>query len=314
MRSVSTSRGWLRPVWPCLACWLLWVVAGAFADDPAKKKEPLPPEEIETVTKEDGVTIKATWYPSQAGRQAAVVILLHGYQGRRVDFHQFALFLQREKDFAVIVPDLRGHGDSLTRVDAEGERHELRPDRLTHEDFEAMSFQDVEAIKRFLVKRNNAGELNIERLGMVGAEMGALVAVQWAYEDWEYDQLPLIKQGRDVKALTLLSPNVRFKNLNANWLIEEPLRGKIALQIVAGNGAPRALKNARQVYHLVEHLYLRPDNIERQKLFLDVGYATSLQGTKMFGEKLGLEDRIARFFEIELVEPEFEWKERKSPL
>ena len=46
------------------------------------------------------------------------MILLHGFKGSRKDFTQkdgLAAFLQEKLGCAVIVPDLRGHGDS-TRI------------------------------------------------------------------------------------------------------------------------------------------------------------------------------------------------------
>lgn len=296
-----------------LTCSLAASGLGLARQNKPAEKEPPPPEDFELTTK-DGVLLKGTWWASVAGNQAPVVILLHGFHGDRGEFRELADFLQRERGFAVVAPDLRGHGDSTTYTDENGQ-HELTPDRLKPADFEAMSTQDVEAIKRFLIKRHNAGELNIERLGIAGAGMGALVAVAWATMDWEFDTLPTIKQGRDVKALALMSPEMRFKNLNTTPLAEEPLRGEIALQIIAGGGDARSLRDAKHLHNLVKRFYLETTTpAGPQKLFLDTGYQTSLQGTKMLGKKLGLEDRMARFFEIQLVEPVYEWKERKSPL
>jgi pimeloyl-ACP methyl ester carboxylesterase len=285
-----------------------------------KKKEPPEPEEIELTTK-DGVLLHCTWYASLAGEEAAPLILLHGYEGSRADYRDFALYLQRQHDHAVIVPDLRGHGDSTVITRPDGSRGTIKASRLRAEDFANMASEDVEAVKRYLIQKHNARELNIERLGMVGAQMGALVAAQWAYYDWEADNLPTVKQGSDVKALALISPEIRFKNLEIAWLDQPPARGQIALQIICGEGDARALRAARQVYNLVRHAYNDPPDDappevirERKKLFLDIGYRTSLQGTKMLGEKLGLEQRIAKFFELRLVLPNIPWRERKKPL
>ena len=49
--------------------------------------------------------------------------------------------------------------------------------------FKAMVTCDMEAVKKFLWERNNAGELNIDKLCVVGAEMGASVAVNFALAD-----------------------------------------------------------------------------------------------------------------------------------
>jgi len=317
--------GWKRhrptPLARALTALLVTLIVGsAHAQQPASdaKPPPLEPRDVEIETK-DGVALRATWYASTVGEEAAPLILLHALHGNRNDFREFALYLQREKDFAVIVPDLRGHGESTQQELPTGEMVRLSDNRLRPHDFAAMAQRDVEAVKRLLIRHNNAGELNIERLGIVGAEMGALVAIEWAYQDWIADSLPTIKQGRDVRALALLSPMSHFKTLDSRWLTQPPLRGQIALQIIAGASDSDGLRDARSIYNLVRRSYLNggsdePAANQQDKLFFDVGYDTSLHGAKMLGKKLGLEERIARFFELQLVEPDLPWKERKSPL
>ncbi len=146
------------------------LLAQALADDDEKDK-PLPPEDVALRTK-DGVTIQATFYPSKLGKDAVPVILLHEENGVRGDFSSLALRLQRA-GHAVIAPELRGHGESSKR---RGERAMApRP-----ADMAAMVSQDVEAVKNFLIERNNASELNIEKLCVIGAEMGSVVATNFA--------------------------------------------------------------------------------------------------------------------------------------
>ena len=73
---------------------------------------------------------------------------------------------------------------------------------------------DIEACKRFLLRENNEGELNIELLTVVAAgEMGAVIGLNWVAMDWSWPILPGRKQGQDVKALVLLSPGQSFKGV-----------------------------------------------------------------------------------------------------
>ena len=139
------------------------------ADD--EKDKPLPPEET-VLSTSDGVTIAATFYPSKL-KKAVPVILLHASKGSRRDFEALALQLQRA-GHAVIVPDLRGHGEKR--------RGAARPGELRPADYLAMVEPggDLETIKQFLMAKNNAGEVNIEKLCVVGVEMGAVVAINWA--------------------------------------------------------------------------------------------------------------------------------------
>ena len=177
-------------------------------------------------TRSDGVSIRCSYYPggfienlktkevtAVPGTEVIPILMLHGWDGQRTEYDFTASFLQR-LGHAVLVPDLRGHGESLVR--RQGAR-EIQIDRgeLSTPEIKSMVL-DIEACKRFLLERNNAEELNIELLCVVGAEFGATLAVNWAVMDWSWPQLPAYKQGRDVKSLVLLSPVQAFKGVTLN--------------------------------------------------------------------------------------------------
>ncbi|HEX3727219.1 MAG TPA: hypothetical protein VHV08_13290, partial [Pirellulales bacterium] len=103
------------------------------------EEEPAKPEDIALKT-DDGLSLAATFYPSKLGKDAVAVVLVHSSKGTRGDFVSLALVLQRA-GHAVIVPDLRGHGDSAHPVEHTGD---LRP-----ADYVAMVEQDLETVKRF---------------------------------------------------------------------------------------------------------------------------------------------------------------------
>ncbi len=69
-----------------------------------------------TLNTHDGVTLGATYYGSLLGKEAVPVIMLHQYKGSRADFKDLALALQA-KGCAVLVPDLRGHGQSTHQTE-----------------------------------------------------------------------------------------------------------------------------------------------------------------------------------------------------
>ena len=85
------------------------------------KKEPLPPvgklpapKQVDILTV-DKVELKAKFYPSTKGKEAACVLLLHalGDSSDNKEWTNFAKKLQ-EKGYAVLMFDFRGHGDSTT--------------------------------------------------------------------------------------------------------------------------------------------------------------------------------------------------------
>ncbi len=236
------------------------------------------------------------------------VILLHSSKGARGDLRPLALALQAE-GHAVIAPDLRGHGDSTAGVPASGQRTS---------DYQAMVTQDVEAVKNFLIDRNNAGELNIEKLCLVGLEMGSVVALNFAARDWSWPVLASGKQGQDVKALVLISPEWSYKGLRINDAVAQPqVRSALSLMIVAGGGNSKFANEAKRLYSAFERYHPAPppeEVSEKQTLWLRL-LPTTLQDAQLVNEKSMLVDRIvAKFIELRLVNVQIPWSLRKSPI
>ena len=115
----------------------------------------------------DGVTLALDYYPAgteqRPNREAIPVVLLHSWKGSRVELSGLAQNLHSIGGHAVIVPDLRGHGASTSK--RAGQRTTaLDAARLSAQDFKDMTYHDVIALKNFLWEKNNAGELNIDKL------------------------------------------------------------------------------------------------------------------------------------------------------
>ena len=71
----------------------------------AKKKKELKPEPL-SLTTLDGVVLECTWFPSDRGKEAVPVILLHDWEGNRGEVHNLGVALQK-LGYAAIAPDLR---------------------------------------------------------------------------------------------------------------------------------------------------------------------------------------------------------------
>lgn len=288
------------------------------AQTAAEKKIP-PPEDVSLQTG-DGVELKATFYPGTKGKESVPVMMLHMWKGSRADYDALARYLQ-QLGHAVIVPDLRGHGRS-TRIRRPGrEPVEMEAALLKAADFQNMVRYDVESVKSYLLEKNNAGELNIEKLTVVGAEMGASVAINWAALDWSWQQLPNLKQGRDVKALVLISPEFAFKGMPIKQAISSPaVRQDLSMMFIVGAQDPRAVREARRIYTTLERFHPLPaasERAEKQDLFFLDNLKTSLQGTKILGERALTpppEQQIAQFIQLRLVAKSFPWTNRKNPL
>jgi pimeloyl-ACP methyl ester carboxylesterase len=115
-----------------------------------------PYEDVEFETR-DGLTIRASYVPSQNG---AAVILLHGSGGARirpVDHAQMLL----DHGYGVLLVDARGHGESDGQTNALGWG----------------AWPDVEAASRYLAERPDVHD---GRIGMVGISMGAEIGLDAA--------------------------------------------------------------------------------------------------------------------------------------
>ncbi|MGD9721673.1 MAG: alpha/beta hydrolase [Pirellulales bacterium] len=272
--------------------------------------KPLPPEDV-TLRTPDGTAIVATYYPSKLGKDAVAVLLLHASKGARGDYSKLALRLQA-LGHAVIAPDLRGHGDS------EIKRAGPRTGGVRATDLPEMIRQDLEAVKSFLVQRNNAGELNIEKLCLVGAEMGSVVAINFAARDWSWPPLATGKQGQDVKALVLISPEWSHHGLRINEAVaHSDVRSELSVLIIVGERGGKDLREAKRLYSALEKFHPRPPAEEvaaKQTLWLRT-VPTTLQGRELLkDDSMGVNEMIEKFIDLRLVKVAMPWRERQNPL
>jgi len=296
----------------------IWSVAlPVFGQVPAagkdEKKEIPKPEDI-TLDTSDGVILKCTYYGSLNEKNAVPVILVHGWGGSRKDYDKLALGLQAA-GHAVIVPDLRGHGGSIARkLNGAQAAQPIAFNALKPGEIPAMATIDLEAVKQYLMKENNAGKLNIEMLCIVGSEFGALISVNWAVQDWSWQQLPNIKQGQDVKALVLISPETQFKALKMQNLSQFPAVAQLSMLMIAGKKnnhkaaqEVKRLENTLERFHYKYSIEPKDDEKiraekEKKRDFFTYLPDTTLQGTKLLSDdSLQLLAAVNTFIQRRLV-------------
>lgn len=233
----------------------------------------------------DGVYLNANvWVPKNSTKETPIIILTHMLGRSQTDWFPFAKYLS-EQGFAVCTFDFRGHGDSrdvdpviykpaaeamkLASEKADGLRQRVIPqgskdrdksppsaektEKINADEFKTgpeLAFamvEDLRAIKGMLLTRHNQGQFNIRRLGIVGAELGAIVALEWMKED-EY------RQGRprgwdpvggDLAALVLLSPQLNYKGHKLATEFGE-LADEVSIMLVSGNDK-KAMAEAEKV-------------------------------------------------------------------
>lgn len=273
------------------------------------KNQPAPPEQVVLHTP-DGVMLQATYYPGPLDKQTPPIVLLHDERSTRTAYGELARRLQ-SAGCSVLAADLRGFGGSTTSDD--GRR--LDGARLAPAEYGNMVRHDLEALRRYLIARHNAGELNLAKLGVLAAGMSAPVALVWAYHDWTAPPLTTGKQGQDVHALAMLSPAFRAGNVRSEAALAsgETLRS-VAMLVAVGSAKPsRSLTDSQRVYDALTKVHpgARSGNARGSDALYLRRYDTTLQGNALLGANLGLEDDLVSFFDATLVKPSVEWTQRK---
>lgn len=215
----------------------------------------IPPPEMLTL-QSDGINIMAALFTSpnaedpELAKVIAPMILVHDWGGSMNDLGPLAQYLQ-SVGHTVIVPDLRGHGRSVTM--------ENTPQELDYNDFTraqiATVTKDIEQCKRKLITFNNEGKLNISMLSVLAVGDMCPMATEWTLRDWSFQNAGSIKQGQDVQSLILVSPPRKFQQSSMSQLVKHPLlsggRGvEIPTLVLYGQNADSA-KDSSSIYNLM---------------------------------------------------------------
>jgi pimeloyl-ACP methyl ester carboxylesterase len=285
-----------------------------------------PPEKV-TLTTDDGVQLSATFYPSSLGKNAVPVVMLADHKVAQSVYAPLAIRLQSPSEgdatanvppdthesFAVLTVDLRGHGDSLKQTLPNGNTRTLDATKLNRQDLAAMVALDMKAVRKFLVDKNDTGKLNINALSIVGAELGATVAVNWAATDWAWPALATGKQGQDVKALVLISPTWKFRGLSMQQALrQQGLQKEVAVLMLYGKQGKPETADVKRIFELLAKHHPNSETKEKGKLtdLQEIGADINVQGTQLLKNR-SAENVIIAFLQEFVVAKEFPWSKRR---
>lgn len=149
-------------------------------------------KEAVALTTSDGVSISG-YYVRGTAQKGPAVVLLHMLGGSKEDWDPIVeKYLGPQTGMGFLAIDLRGHGAST----AQGNR-ELNWRDLSEQDYPAM-VKDLEAAVKWLRGRE---EVDGEKIGIVGASIGANLALNCAAGD------------AAIKCVVLLSPGLNYKGV-----------------------------------------------------------------------------------------------------
>lgn len=332
-RSRSRSRTRILACLLGATCfWLTTWPSGIVHAQDEEELEIAPPERV-TLKTDDGVDLDAMWYAGGVattkdkglqkidGDKVVPVIILHGWDESNREFSAIASYLQ-SLGHAVLVPDLRGHGRSKVMVRTRTGETEKERDDFTAVDLALMAKSDMIRLKRFLLEKNNAKELNIELLCVIASEESSIVAANWVLHDWSYPDLLDRKQGKDAKGLILLSPVRNFNGYHWNTTMKQPVFSGLnpavftmPMLIIVGNEDQKAYREAKTIYSRLEtsrkrlhQSFKKEERREKHTLFL-VERDTELQGWKLLDPRLNLNlhTQIAGFIDYKLAKKASEY-------
>jgi pimeloyl-ACP methyl ester carboxylesterase len=294
------------------------------AADAGEPKGP-PPPVVDQIHTKDQVDLTITYYASPKfkkgpkdkgeGKGVIPIILLHGQKGQRANCEMLAKDLQAA-GYAVVTPDLRGSGAS-TAIVINGEEKKLDATKFNAKEFR-FYLNDIDAVKSYLRKKNNLGELNLEALVVIGSEASAIAAMNWALLDWNAPVLANYKNAQDVKALILLSPPQSVKGfaIEKEALLHPMVGKQMPIMVCAGKKGRAAADEAKRLATSLERNHTQTNDTPEadRKIWLRLD-DTNLQGTELLQPSLQTRNYIHAFLVAWVVPKmdEYKWTERKSP-
>jgi hypothetical protein len=173
----------------------------------------------------------------------------------------------------------------------------------------------MEAVRGLLVEKNDAGDLNINKLCLVGSGMGASVAANWALADWTAPPLAVGKQGQDVKAIALISPMWSYRGLSMQEPMRfGPLKQNVAWLLIAGGQDSKMKSDIDRLQRPLERGHPIVGNKtggQRQGFAVNL-LPTTLQGDSLLGQSAAaINAQIVKFFTDNVASLQQPWS--KSP-
>jgi len=280
-------------------------------DDAKLKAEGVPG----VVTTADRWDIHYTYWESPMGKDAPVIILLHGKGQARLVWKALPLAKElAKKQFAVIAVDLRKHGESKAPETASSQ---AKSDKLSKFDYLGMVEGDLEAIKKFIYAEHQAQRLNMRKLGVVATDMSTAIALNWAAFDWNkkpFDDAPVASartpRGQDVQALVLVSPVDSLTGVGTIQATRFLRNFGISVLLLSSKKVGSEYRTATKMNSQLGG----KQQDQKDKRIFNFGYDLKLSGTNLLARQPQTQAGAQKFLEDHVMKHVAPWKDRESRL
>ena len=266
---------------------------------PAQQADPEPKYRTVELRTNDGLKLRAFYFPSDKGKQAKTVLLVHEWRGQASPYRKLVEALQKS-GCAVLVPDYRGHGGSRKQINNRGQLEEMDAAQMSKSDIEKIIKVDLEKAKAFLKDENNKENLNLNALVVVGIGEGCVMAAHWAARDWSFQTVGRLKRGQDVKGLVFISPAKQVKGVPVDAMLSSR-SVLLHLPIMIVSGAESA--NAEEAERIAKRVEAAKKKLQREskvKGFEFKRYKTGLNGVSLVTDISAVIPAITKFIETEI--------------
>ncbi|MCC9601972.1 alpha/beta hydrolase [Stieleria sp. JC731] len=237
-------------LWMLTVCFSLGILMTASVQAQNKKPEPIPkPRKVDLPTK-DGVELSGVYFGSNKGKEAIPVIIIHEWKGQKAPYGSLCMMLQRA-GCAVLAFDYRGHGGSREYTTRTGEKKEFKIETMRRKSVGDIARFDLETAKKFFKDENDAEKLNMNALVVIGIREGCVIGTNWAMVDWRYPSVGSRKQGQDVKALVMISPERQVQGVPIDAALNDPNIGRLPTLIIYGKGSEEE-SDSQRIQKLLE--------------------------------------------------------------
>ena len=178
---------------------------------------------------------------------------------------------------------------------------------------------DIQACCKWLAKKNNEEELNLNKLCIVAADANCIAAVDCAVQDWNrmderqrsFTTTQPVRQSQFTKALVFLSPaaSVRGYDLTKLVLQNAVVEQKMPVMLFVGAKNKDDLKDAARIKRTFEKIRRNEKDIEDKadKTFFYWECPTEATGTAMLAADPKLAGWIAQFLRTKVGNVQIPW-------